>query len=477
MEMDAEADAHLLTTDAPLQPACSLPRPASMVWDCDSSQTCTSREAIWRPQGPTTLDDVLSWAPALLQQLRMHKVGDHLFRVLASNLCNGIQVHTDYSVMGGPEIAMSCIVEAVQQHVGPPLKVRFWRASDILLHARDVLSCTEGRPGPGHVFGDILHRAPRRTRTKLNFAVERVKREVMQHSGDALATAYEMEVVGKRFMANLLDVLKKEPFCINRRNYCFKHKAMCRVHGPEQALDDVVLRLAVAGSTCTSWTRMGGRSHWPVASAVPFAVWATETLFWEPDLVVHECTPDFDIQFMEELFIARYLVQSIVFSPIMLGIPTNRPRRYTLMIHRGRLLAAHAFTLPTFSSLFSRTLRTSGHIFWSAPDNVVEAMVQQMARRLALPDTQVTGEPWPCRQVLPEGDLQRHLQYEWGCRKKRKEPRFIVNLRQNHAFMQSFSEVVPALLTKTSLLWSMQVERMLAPLGHLLVIGRACPQG
>ena len=125
---------------------------------------------------------------------------------------------------------------------------------------------------------------------------------------------------------------------------------------------------------------------------------------------------------------------------------------------------------------FSRTLRTSGHIFWSAPDNVVEAMVQQMARRLALPDTQVTGEPWPCRQVLPEGDLQRHLQYEWGCRKKRKEPRFIVNLRQNHAFMQSFSEVVPALLTKTSLLWSMQVERMLAPLGHLLVIGRACPQ-
>ena len=116
MEMDAEADAHLLTTDAPLQPACSLPRPASMVWDCDSSQTCASREAIWRPQGPTTLD--------LLQQLRMHKDGDHLFRVLASNLCNGIQVHTDYSVMGGPEIAMSCIVEAVQQHVGPPLKVQ-----------------------------------------------------------------------------------------------------------------------------------------------------------------------------------------------------------------------------------------------------------------------------------------------------------------------------------------------------------------
>ena len=96
---------------------------------------------------------------------------------------------------------------------------------------------------------------------------------------------------------------------------------------------------------------MGGRSHWDAAGAVPFTVWATETLFWEPDLVVHECTPDFDIQFMEELCIARYLVQSIVFSPIMLGIPTNRPRRYTLMIHRGRLLAAHAFTLPTFSSL------------------------------------------------------------------------------------------------------------------------------
>ena len=78
-------------------------------------------------------------------------------------------MNTDYSGMGGLEIAMYCIVEGVQQHVGPPLKVRFWRASDILEHAKDVLSCTEGRPGPEHVFSDILHRVPRRTRAKLNF--------------------------------------------------------------------------------------------------------------------------------------------------------------------------------------------------------------------------------------------------------------------------------------------------------------------
>jgi hypothetical protein len=43
---------------------------------------------------------------------------------------------------------------------------------------------------------------------------------------------------------------------------------------------------------------------------------------------VHECTSDFDYSTLERVFgDGRFAVESIVFSPTDLGIPSSRPRR------------------------------------------------------------------------------------------------------------------------------------------------------
>jgi hypothetical protein len=73
---------------------------------------------------------------------------------------------------------------------------------------------------------------------------------------------------------------------------------------------------------------MGKGRKWAAQSALPFVVWALETLEWRPEVVLHECTPAFEASMLEALFGEHYSVHSFVFSPVDLGIPSSRPRRH-----------------------------------------------------------------------------------------------------------------------------------------------------
>lgn len=462
MLLDVEPDA--------LPAQIGLHHGSCMEQDIGEGLQTSGRAASWRPLGPSSLEEVWDWAPSLLAQMRTQADGEAMVNAVIEHLSAGLQVNTDYSGMGCPEMSLHLIMDALLDK-RPELKVRFWRASDILPHARDVLCCEAGRPGPEHVFGDILHRVSAKTSRRLAAAHERAQRELAHALGSGAEWGQTCQNVGAKMMDDLYNVLSQESFDLDRKAFCYKHQRLCRVHGPDFGEAPPATRLAVAGSTCTSWSRMGNRQCWAAPSALAFAVWASETMFWEPDIIVHECTTDFDVQQLERFFASRYVISSIVFSPVHLGVPASRPRRYTMMVHRIRRVPQLPFNLDTFGNMFFRTCQTSGNIFWCAPDHLVTSFVQELAGRLHLPATQPNGEAWPCRSVLPEGDLQRLMAYEKGCRKRRKALRCIVNLKQNYRFMQSLSEIVPTLLTKTSVLWSMEVERLLIPMERLAIMG------
>eukprot|EP00974_Lingulodinium_polyedra_P069292 6708057-Lingulodinium_polyedra.AAC.1 len=63
-------------------------------------------------------------------------------------------------------------------------------------------------------------------------------------------------------------------------------------------------------------------------------VWALEILWWSPELILHECTQDSDVRMLISIFgnAAGYATHSVVFSPVDLGIPSSRPRWYTLLL-------------------------------------------------------------------------------------------------------------------------------------------------
>ena len=106
-----------------------------------------------------------------------------------------------------------------------------------------------------------------------------------------------------------------------------------------------------------------------------------------------------------------------------------------------------------------------GHIFWSAGKDLVDEYLKQLALRRGLPPCDPeTNRPWPARLLIEQGYHQRLLAYERAVKRMGKQPKFVINLHQNPAFMNGMTEFVPTLLTKTSMMWSMPCARPLLPL-------------
>lgn len=232
-----------------------------------------------------------------------------------------------------------------------------------------------------------------------------------------------------------------------------------------------MLRIHVAGSTCTSWSRMGSKLQWAASGTLAFLVWAFDTRGAAPHVVIHECTSDFDITYLTIILGAAYTISSIVFSPKDLGFPSSRPRRYTMMVHRSLVHQCIPYSLEDFRSLFFRSCIATGHMFWDAPAEILTAFAAKLAKKRGLPSTQANGEAWPFRDVLSQSMLARLLAYERLVKKRKRHPHYIVNLLQNAMFMNCLSEITPTLLTQTSALWSMKKQRLLAPAEHLVVQG------
>ena len=431
------------------------------------------------PIGPNTLTGLFDWPRQFLERLVDDPVGSHFVNQLKRNHGCGIQVNTDYSGFGGPEIALQAIAGAVQeQHTGvnwPVPRLLFWRASDILPRRRRMLLAASADARPLHVFGDLMSRIRRSTRYRLRSAMESAEAE-FKLAIDQGNTGTDLEAIalgiGEMVMKKLFDILR-DTFHRDRTSYCYRCKGLCRIHGPTpgEADNKCNMRIAVAGTTCTSWSAMGTQGRWLAASAVPFAVWAMETLFWSPHIIFHECTPRFDVATLMAAFGTAYLVISLVFSPTHLGWPASRSRRFTIMLHRQLVVLPHMLSQALFSSFFFRRCGANGNIFFCAPQADVAENLGKMAGELHM---ERDGN-WTPREVLKQGALQRLLGYERMCRRIHGGRRlsFLVNLRQNASFTRSLAKYVPTLMTSTSLIWSMRHGRTLSPEEHLVVMGLA----
>eukprot|EP00969_Alexandrium_andersonii_P283698 12542557-Alexandrium_andersonii.AAC.1 len=96
--------------------ACAaMKRSATMMLDAEglSSQVARSSSTSageWLPTGPTTVSEIWHWAPGLLDHLQQKFPEEH--RTLLHNLEMGLLINTDYTGMGGVEIAGSMLCQA-----------------------------------------------------------------------------------------------------------------------------------------------------------------------------------------------------------------------------------------------------------------------------------------------------------------------------------------------------------------------------
>ena len=113
----------------------------------------------------------------------------------------------------------------------------------------------------------------------------------------------------------------------------------------------------------------------------------------------------------------------------------------------------------------------TGHDMFCAPAEHVRAAIRAMAEAVHLPPQPSASADWPMRNVLSQSLQWAIMRYEKACKKAGVPTRFIVNLRQNPGYCQSFSEFIPTLLTSSSSLWSMALRRLMLPVEHLVAQG------
>jgi len=177
--------------------------------------------------------------------------------------------------------------------------VNYWRASDVLKARQRMLKAGFAQSKAKHIFGDILMRVPTKLRNRLRLTLELAEDDFKQFVGTAQSKTElksACEALGRTMMMQLMDVMSTHTFVMDKLSWCFKCKKLCRVHGPRpqaQELQRNQVRVACAGTTCTSWSTMGSKKRWLAASALPFMIWAYETRAWEPHCIFHECTARF----------------------------------------------------------------------------------------------------------------------------------------------------------------------------------------
>ena len=193
------------------------------------------------------------------------------------------------------------------------------------------------------------------------------------------------------------------------------------------------------------------------------------------DWLVLECTALFEEQQGLKPLLSRYRLVTLKISPVTLGFPCMRLRKYMLLVRRGRLewreeierMGHHA----AFRGLFARSIQTRGVDLARAPNEQVVNYKKLMCKQRGMPLQQQNGNEWSFFQCATGSVRNKVMEYEALASQTHPEmhPPLLCNARQHATFM-TCTAMVPTLLRR-SLLWSLSARRPLLPGEHLEVMG------
>ena len=371
--------------------------------------------------GPTCIEDTWAWTSSLLADMSRTEHGIdkyHLLDQLMGVMQKGLVMVTDCSGMGMPEMMISTLVNTLTSQYGsniPP--VRCWRSSDIGQIQRECAK--QGCGGPEHVFGDLIGFLPTRMQGELRKVISEHVQQVEELITQGCCEKSATDAIRHDVWDAVVAVLKKGPITRETKAPCFK----CRRSGSSGRRMGSVRRcrnlntnlklcpinppgirptLAVSGTPCVSWSSMGKQCGWMAKTFLPFLSWVYAMLSSCPDLIVHECTQNFDWQMLRRIFEDKdmvecpYHIQSFVFCPTDCGVPMRRARCWTIMIRKDALGPMRVprcnFSQDGFGQVFFRRIVSNGHMYWCAPREDVLRHLCMAAKKAGRPELALDDE-------------------------------------------------------------------------------------
>ena len=351
-----------------------------------------------------------------------------------------------YSGTGAAEMAAHALMRCVNELVRGNGQVICHAACDKAAASQEALLGHVGmdtsfygshnihHSGPLHVFRNVMERLPADTRQEIVVIEEEIfkRHESLQaRCQEGLISTTELKHEQQHLAVELVNSLKHLLADVEylEEAYCIRHQKMCPVNPRSVAGQENMLWVEVAGTTCCPFSAMGAGLEWLDRATAPCLVWAFSTLFYLPDLILHECTPRFSegtlLDILEDVGDAghsvharatpdgqqlRYRMESAIFSPCDLGVPSQRKRKYSAFF-------LHPFIGPPavpFLTQFGRDLVLDASIYLIASPEQIEAEHRNMAASSSSVDQDLLeSAAWSEVQwCLGAGDIDRLEGYQ-----------------------------------------------------------------
>ena len=188
------------------------------------------------------------------------------------------------------------------------------------------------------------------------------------------------------FLLGLKKLIRQFPMGEEEKAKCFTHDSPCFIH-PTPAPGSV--RMSVAGITCVDWSSRGRRAKTLGDSALAWAALMREVYWTKPDILILECTRLYDHNDVVAILDEVASMSPLVFSPTQVGIPSERYRKYMVMLWRcGRLQWKERaeINLPRFLAVYGRRLACNGHVYLkNTSEDLIETYRQYVSALRSLP--------------------------------------------------------------------------------------------
>jgi site-specific DNA-cytosine methylase len=250
-----------------------------------------------------------------------------------------------------------------------------------------------------------------------------------------------------------------------RTSFCHACDKECPLHPPPEARA-AKRYINIAGNTCVPWSLMGSREGWLHECTLVFLAWVRDIAAAEPQCIIQECTPSFDTEAFAALIGDKYLVKSIVFSPLDLGIPTRRTRQYSLCIRKDMLVFKVDWSIETMREIVWRTVACNARIYFRAPDCLKVPALDEMAAKRHLPSlASAQGRNIPASNILAKGDRSRLQAYinAWVNMRGSHLTFLAVNVKQSQEYYKRVDDMLPVLTTASALIWGRDTQGQLKP--------------
>ena len=135
---------------------------------------------------------------------------------------------------------------------------------------------------------------------------------------------------------------------------CFRHNRLCSA---APTPDDVrgLFHCHVAGIQCIDWSQMSqSRKGWCGRGAISFLAWAAERWHHDvDDMILIECVRGFPHTVLEQIFSERYELRFVHASPLQVGIPASRTRKYMCLLKKTRWQWLHGASNDVFMQWYA----------------------------------------------------------------------------------------------------------------------------